>query len=317
MKKEQKIQEGISKQKAKKGFVYEMKKNWQLYLLVMPALLYLIIFAYKPMGGILMAFQDYKMKKGIWGSEWVGFDNFRRLFSSYWFPISLKNTVTISLLNLVLSFPAPIIIALVFNELKEGKTKKMVQTIAYAPHFISTVVICGMLTMFLNPNYGIVNKLLNLVGLESFYFLADPGAFKWVYVLSGIWQGAGWGAIIYLSALSSVDKEQLEAAEIDGANRFQKVVFINFPVLIPTITINLVLQCGSILGMGYEKVYLLQNSLNLSGSEILSTYIYKVGLIDNDYSFSTAAGLFNNVVNVILLVIVNKIAKKLGETSLW
>ena len=304
--------------KKKKGFVWEMKKNWELYLLVLPALLYLLLFVYKPMGGILMAFEKFRISKGIWGSEWVWFDNFKRFFSSYWFPITLKNTLTLSVLSLILGLPTPIILALAFNELKEGgKIKKWVQTISYAPHFIATVVMCGMLTIFLNPEYGVINRLLGVVGVEPISFLSEPRLFKWIYVLSAIWQQSGWSAIIYISALSGVDKSLLEAAEIDGASRFQKVVHVNFPVLVPTIIILTILNCGSLLSVGYEKVLLLQQDLTLSTSEVLSTYTYKLGLVNYDYSFSTAASLFNSVVNAIILVTVNKLSAKFSETSLW
>ena len=302
-------------QNRKKG--RKIRRNWQLYLLLLPALLYLVMFVYKPMSGILIAFQNYSLRKGMWGSEWVGMDNFLRLFRSYWFPIALKNTLIISSLTLILGFPFPILLALAVNEVKEGIFKKSLQTISYAPHFISTVVMCGMLTVLLNPDYGVINHLLNLVGIESHYFLAEPSMFKWIYVLSDIWQNAGWNAVIYFAALSGVDKALLEAAEIDGANRLQRIRYINFPVLLPTIVVMLILQCGSLLSVGYEKVYLLQNDLNLSASEVLSTYIYKVGLQDNDYAFSTAAGLFNSVANGIILIVVNKIASRINETSLW
>lgn len=301
----------------KEGFIRYMKRTWQLYVLLLPAVIYLLVIVYKPMGGILIAFQDYSLRKGIWGSKWVGLENFKRLFNSYWFPIALKNTLGISILALVASFPIPIILALAVNELQDGFFKKLVQTVSYAPHFISTVVICGMLTIFLNPEYGIVNHILTALGGSSVYFLAKPELFKWVYVVSGVWQNAGWDAVIYFAALSGVDKELLEAAEIDGANRLQRIRYINLPVLMPTILIMLILTCGSVLNVGYEKIYLLQNDLNLSASEVLSTYIYKVGLVDNDFSFSTAANLFNSVVNGIILVTVNKLAGKAGDSSLW
>lgn len=295
----------------------QMKKHWQLYLLVLPALVYIIIFAYKPMSGILIAFQDYSLKKGIWGSEWVGFENFLRLFRSYWFPIILKNTLGISVLSLLIGFPFPIILALAANELKSDKNKKMFQTVSYAPHFISTVVICGMITLFLHPDTGIINMGLHALGIEPVYFMQKANLFKWVYVLSDVWQNSGWGAVIYFAALSGVDRELLEAAQIDGANRLQRIRYINFPVLVPTIVIMFILQCGQLLSVGYEKVYLLQNSTNLSGSEVISTYVYKMGLIDKDFAFSTAAGLFNSVVNAVILVAVNTISRKVSKSSLW
>lgn len=294
-----------------------ISKHWQLYILLLPALLYILLFAYKPMYGVLIAFQKYSLKKGISGSEWVGFENFNRLFSSYWFPIILKNTLKISVLTLVLSFPFPIIIALMANEIKSEKVKRTFQTVSYAPHFISTVVICGMLTLFLHPDTGIINMIMKAVGLDSVYFLQEAELFPWVYVISGIWQEVGWGAIIYFAALSGVDKSLLEAAEIDGAGRFQRILYINLPALVPTIVVLFILQCGQLLGVGYEKVYLLQNATNLSGSEVISTYVYKMGLENFDFAFSTAAGLFNSVVNATILLIVNRISAKFSGSSLF
>lgn len=291
--------------------------HWQLWLMMIPAIVFMLVFVYKPMSGVLIAFQDYSLKKGIWGSDWIGFDNFTRLFKSYWFPVILKNTLTISLLSLLLSFPAPIILALAANEIRSEKRKRLFQTVSYAPHFISTVVVCGMITVFLSPESGVINFLLELVGVEPVAFLAKPKAFKWVYVLSGIWQTVGWSAIIYIAALSGVDKNLLEAAEIDGANRIQRIRYVNFPVLIPTIVIMFILRCGSILSVGYEKVYLLQNTANLSASEVISTYVYKVGLEKADFGFSTAVNLFNNVINCIVLILSNKISRKVSGSSLF
>ena len=291
--------------------------HWQLWLMMVPAIVYMVLFVYKPMGGVLIAFQDYSLKRGIWGSEWVGFENFNRLFKSYWFPIILKNTLTISLLSLVLSFPAPIILALAANEIRSERRKRTFQTVSYAPHFISTVVVCGMITVFLSPESGVINFLLKALGGEAYAFLAKPNAFKWVYVLSGIWQTVGWSAIIYIAALSGVDKNLLEAAEIDGANRIQRIRYVNLPVLVPTIVIMFILRCGSILSVGYEKVYLLQNTANLSASEVISTYVYKVGLEKADFGFSTAVNLFNNVINCVVLLLSNKISKKVSGSSLF
>ncbi len=291
--------------------------HWQLWLMMVPAIVYMLLFVYKPMGGVLIAFQDYSLKKGIWGSEWVGFDNFTRLFKSYWFPIILKNTLTISLLSLILSFPAPIILALAANEIRSEKRKRLFQTVSYAPHFISTVVVCGMITVFLSPESGVINFLLKAIGGDAYAFLAKPNAFKWVYVISGIWQTVGWSAIIYIAALSGVDKNLLEAAEIDGANRIQRIRYVNLPVLVPTIVIMFILRCGSILSVGYEKVYLLQNTANLSASEVISTYVYKMGLEKADFGFSTAVNLFNNVINCIVLILSNKISKKVSGSSLF
>ena len=303
-------------QKRKKAWMDRIK-NWQLYFMVLPALTYTIIFSYIPMYGILIAFKDYKLKVGVMGSPWVGFDNFTQLFDSFWAPIIVKNTLGISILSLAISFPLPIIVALMLNEVHNKSYKHIVQTISYAPHFISTVVICGMITLFLSPSYGIVNMIIEFFGGEKIYFLRDAQYFKGVYVLSGVWQSLGWNTIIYTAALSAVDQSLLDAAEIDGASRLQKIRYINFPVLVPTIVILFILQCGSLLSVGYEKVYLLQSDTNLRASEVISTFVYKVGLVDRNFSFSTAAGLLNSVVNAVVLIIVNTITKKISDNGLF
>ncbi len=292
-------------------------RYWQLYVLLLPALIYILVFAYKPMYGILVAFKDFSFKKGVWGSKWVGFDNFERLFSSYWFPIILKNTLTLSLLTLLIGFPLPIIFALMLNEMRSEKFRNTVQTASYAPHFISTVVVCGMITLFLSPSSGVINKLLNLVGVESVSFMQSNSAFKWIYVISGIWQTLGWDSIIYYAALSGVDRSLLEAAEIDGASRIKKIIHINLPVLVPTMIVLLILKCGNLLNVGYEKVFLLQTDTNINASEIISTYVYKIGLIQSDFSFSTATSLFNSVVNSIILILVNMLSRKVSDEALW
>ncbi len=309
--------QNVKKPSSSFGRFRKALRHWQLYVMTLPAVVYIFLFAYKPMYGVIIAFKDYSLRKGILGSEWVGFDNFERFFNSYWFPIILKNTITISVLSLILSFPIPIILALMVNEIKKERVKRLFQTVSYAPYFISTVVICGMITMFLNPSTGIINTFIQALGFEPVYFMQDSGMFKWVYVISGIWQGSGWGAIIYFAALSGVDQSLLEAAEIDGAGRFQRIIYINFPVLVPTIIILFILNCGSLLNVGYEKVYLLQNTTNLTGSEVISTYVYKMGLENQDFSFSTAAGLFNSVINSIILIVANMISRRFSEVSLW
>ena len=292
-------------------------RNWRLYVMCAPAVIYFILFAYKPMYGILIAFKNFSMRKGIMGSPWVGFDNFTRLFTSYWFPVILKNTLTLSILSLILGFPIPIILALLLNEVKNDRFRKTFQSISYAPHFISVVVLCGMVTLFVSPSSGIINKFITMAGGEPVAFLQEPGLFKWVYVLSGVWQEMGWGSIIYFATLSGVDKSLIEAAEMDGASRLQKIWYINMPVLVPTIIVLLILNCGSLLGVGYEKVYLLQNATNVSASEVISTYVYKVGLEQSDFAFGTAAGLFNSVVNSIILIIANTISNRATQTSLF
>ncbi len=290
---------------------------WQVYVMLLPALIYIILFAYKPMYGVLIAFKTYKMKLGIMGSPWCGLDNFYRLFNSYWFPITVRNTLTLSLLSLVLGFPLPIILALMLNELKSEGIRRTIQTVSYAPHFISTVVMCSMVTLFLSPSSGVINKFIELFGGKPVSFMASTPAFKWIYVLSGVWQGVGWSSIIFTAALAGVDKSLLEAADIDGATRIQKIWYVNVPVLIPTIVIMLILQCGSLLSVGYEKVYLLQNDFNMTASEVISTYTYKVGLEQADFAFSTAVGVLNSVVNSIILIIVNAISRRVSETALW
>ena len=306
----------MKKHMRKKRFLKTLH-NWQLYAMLLPALIYAILFLYKPMYGVQIAFRNYNFADGITGSPWVGLSNFTRLFHSYWFPVILKNTLTLSLLSLVFTFPLPIIFALMLNELRNEKVKRTIQTVSYAPHFISTVVMCGMLILFLNPTSGIINIFIKLFGGEAVAFMQEPGMFKWVYVLSGVWQSLGWGSIIYCAALSGVDKSLIEAAEIDGASRIQKIWYVNLPVLIPTIVIQLILSCGQLLTVGYEKVLLLQNNANLNASEVISTYVYKVGLQQYDYSFSTATNLFNSLCNIVILVTVNVIAKKVTKESLW
>ena len=307
----------IRNKQTTKGTFKQMLKCWRLYVMMLPAIIYIALFCYKPMYGILIAFKDFRIKRGVWGSEWVGFEHFERMFESYWFPIIFKNTLTISGLTLILGFPIPIILAIVLNEVRNEKFRKTVQTVSYAPHFISTVVMCGMITLFLSPTNGIINKFLNFLGMESVFFLQKPDMFKWVYVISDIWQAAGWSSIIYFAALSGVDKALLEAADIDGANRLQKIWYINIPEILPTIVVMFILKCGSLLGVGYEKAYLLQTNTNLIGSEIISTYVYKVGLEQSDFSFSTAVGLFNTVINCIILITANQLSKKVTKTGLF
>ncbi len=305
---------GLSKIKAG---MKPILKRWQLYVLMLPALLNAILFLYKPMYGILLAFKDYSPRQGIWGSDWVGFEHFIRLFDSYWFPVILKNTIVVSGLSLLLTFPMPIILALLVNEMKSKRAQKIFKTISYAPHFISMVVICGMITMFLSPSTGVLaNAVEGLTG-KTVSWMQDPDAFKWVYTISAIWVNTGWGAILYYSVLSSVDLSLHEAAMIDGANRLQRIWHINVPAILPTVSIMFIMKCGSLLAVGFEKVYLLQNDLNLVGSEIISTYVYKVGLQQGDFSFATAVGLFNTVVDVTLLLIANFISKRLTKSSLW
>ena len=267
----------VTYQNHRKSLIRRIIDRWHLYLMMLPALAYIILFRFKPLYGIQIAFKDYNIRSGIWESEWIGFDNFLRLFSSHTFPLALKNTFIINIVELLINFPFPIILALCINEVTNKRVKKTLQTVYYGPHFISTVVICGMVIMFLSPSYGVINKFIELFGGESIPFMQEPGLFKYIFSLSGVWQNAGWGTVIYMSALSAVDQSLLEAAEMDGASRFQRLRYINLPVIVPTISILLILECGKLLSLGYQKVLLLQNSANLSGSEVLSTYIYKLG----------------------------------------
>jgi len=305
------------KKKSTKKLIQRICSRWQLYLMALPAIVAILVFSYKPMYGIIIAFKDFDLSLGYWRSSWCGLENFRRLFSSYWFPIVIKNTLTLSLLNLAIGFPIPIILALLVNEIKNEKVKRTFQTVSYAPHFISTVVLCGMVTLFTSKSHGIINILIEKLGGEAISFMSKKEMFKWVYTLSGVWQSSGWGAIIYFAALAGVDQSLLDAASVDGASRFQKIRYINFPVLVPTIMIMLILQCGKMLNVGYEKALLLQNDLNIMSSEIISTYVYKIGLVNFDYSFSTAAGLFNSVVNSIILILANKLSRKMTNSGLW
>ncbi|KIL41975.1 sugar ABC transporter permease [Gordoniibacillus kamchatkensis] len=303
--------------KGKNSIWNKIARNWELYIFIAPAFFYFLIFCYGPMYGIQIAFKNFIPTKGITGSPWVGFDHFIRFFHSYYFGNLLWNTLTISLYSLAVGFPVPIVLALAFNEVRNGFFKKLAQTVTYAPHFISMVVMAGMIITFLSPSTGIVIHLLKAFGLGAPDFLTDPGWFKTMYVLSDVWQSAGWGTIIYLAALSGVDPGLHEAAIIDGASRLQRVRHINIPTLVPTMVILFILNMGSLLGVGYEKILLLQNPLNMTSSDVISTFVYRSGLVDSQYSFSTAVGLFNSVINAALLVVSNQIIRRTSENSLW
>ncbi|MDI6618425.1 MAG: ABC transporter permease subunit [Clostridiales bacterium] len=291
--------------------------NYDLYLLLLPSFIYVIIFHYYPLYGLQIAFKDFIPTKGIWGSPWVGFEHLKRFFNSYYFWTLIKNTLGISLYSLIVGFPIPIILALMLNEVKSNFFKKLVQTVTYAPHFISTVVMVGIILAFLSPTSGILNTLIKFLGGEPIAFMQKPEWFKTIYVFTGVWQGAGWGSIIYLAALAGIDPQLHEAALMDGATRLQRIWYINIPGILPTIVILLILRSGSIMNVGFEKVFLMQNQLNMEASDVISTYVYRSGLLQAQYSFSSAVGLFNSVINCFLLVIVNSITRKIGETSLW
>ena len=301
---------------SRKSLLTRMWKSRYYYLMILPALVFIIVICYIPMYGLIIAFENFKVSLGYLGSPWVGLRNFVDFFHSYSLPQLLENTFILSFYGLFVGFPFPILVALILNEVK-GPFKRITQTVLYAPHFISTVVLISMMTIMFSPSVGIVNKALNALGHESIYFLAESSHFRHLYVWSGVWQGSGWAAIIYLAALSGVDLSLLEAADLDRASRIQKIVHINVPTILPTIIIMLILNMGSIASVGYEKVYLMQNAMNTEVSEVISTYVYKRGIVNADYSFSTSIGLFNNVVNVTMLLIANKISSKVSETSLF
>lgn len=295
----------------------KITRHWELYFLVLPPVLYLIIFKYVPMFGVQIAFKDFNVVQGIWGSEWVGLKHFRNFFSSPNFWLIIKNTLGISFYTLLAGFPIPILLALALNEVRTGRFKKSVQMITYAPHFISTVVMVSIIMLMLSPHVGVVDRLFAYLGWEMTNFMGVPEFFKSIYVWSGVWQEMGYASIIYIAALAGVDPSLYEAARVDGASRWKKIMYIDLPSLLPITVIMLILSLGSVMGVGFEKIYLMQNPLNLSSSEVISTYVYKVGLVGANFSFSSAVGLFNSVVNLILLLTVNFAAKKISDSSLW
>ena len=294
----------------------DMKRYWMAYLLVAPVVLYYLIFQYKPMYGVIIAFKDFTPIKGIWGSEWVGLQHFKTFVSSYYFGRLVRNTLTISLTSLVFGFPAPIIFALLLNELRSNKFKRVVQTISYMPHFISTVIMCSLVHLFVAADGPIVS-VLSLFGLNKVSLLTLPKAFVPTYVISGIWESIGWGAIIYLSALAGVDQELYDAAMIDGANRWQQTIYVTIPSISSMIIIRLLLRLGHVMSVGYEKVMLLYNELTYETADVISTYVYRKGLVSYEWSYSAAVGLFNTIINLILIIMFNKISKKVSEVSLW
>lgn len=269
------------------------------------------------MANAVLAFKDYNVIKGIWGSPWVGTKHFDLFFQNPAFFTLIKNTLYISFFQLIVGFPLPILLALALNEVKSVWFKKTVQMVTYAPYFISTVVMVSIIMLFLSPRLGIVNGIAGALGFDAINFLGEPGLFRSIYVFSDVWQSMGYSAVIYLAALSGIDPSLYEAAKVDGANRFQKILNVDLPGILPAAVIILILSVGNIMAIGFEKIYLLQNPLNLSTSEIISTYVYKMGLLNANYSFATAVGLFNSLINLILLLVVNTIAKRLSNTSLW
>ena len=303
--------------KRAKPFLARFLQSRELYLFCLPGIIITLIFQYWPIYGVQIAFRDYSFRRGIWGSEWVGLTHFIRFFESPYAWQIIANTLILSLYSLVAGFPIPIILALMLNSFRHKRYGKAIQMITYAPNFISVVVISGMLILFLSPRVGVFNKLIGLFGGEALNLMGMGSAWRHIYVWSGVWQGMGWGSVIYLAALAGVSPELHEAAIVDGATKFQRVLHIDFPSILPVTVMLLILSFGSIFSIGFEKAYALQNSLNLSVSEIIPTYVYKMGILNGDMSFSTAIGLFNSAVNAVLLITVNSVSRRLSGNSLW
>lgn len=308
----------------KKTGVYKVDKrnkiksaNWQFWVIIALPLIYAIIFAYVPMGGILMAFKDYSIKKGIFGSDWVGLKYFQQFLTSPSSTLVIKNTFILGVYSLLVNFPLPILLAVGVNEVYNLKFKKTVQMVTYAPYFISVVVLVGMMMQMMDMRTGIINILLGKIGIDPINFFGDVKLFRHLYVWSGLWQTAGYSAIIYIAALAGVSPELKEAAVVDGASRIKRIIHVDLPAILPTVVIMLIFNCGNIINIGFDKVFLMQNPLNADVSEVIATFVYKIGVVKSDFGFSTAAGLFQSVVSFVLLVAVNKISKKVTETSLW
>lgn len=294
-----------------------ISRNWGLYLLLLPSLVLLILFAYKPMYGVVIAFKNYKNSLGILGSPWADplFKNFQRFFNSYQCEATIRNTLRLSLYSLAVGFPIPIILALMINQITAMRFRRTFQTILYLPHFISTVVMVGLLLIWLSPSSGLVGAFYRLLGKDAPNVMTSASGFPSIYVWSDVWQHSGWDSIVFLAALSSIDPTLYEAATVDGATRWQKMRYIDLPLLMSTACIMLILRAGNLMNVGFEKVFLMQNDLNMSTSEIIATYVYKMGLRNSQYAVSTAVNLFNNLVNFVLLLLVNCVTRKLGETS--
>ena len=312
-----KKKQGVPAAVKKQSFKAYMKGHYDLYLLLLPAILYTAVFLYIPMYGVLMAFQDYSPVKGIIGSNFVGLKHFKKFFSTYMAKQIISNTVILSGYSLLASFPFPVILALMLNYCVNRRFGKIVQTVTYMPYFISVMVLVGMMNIFFSTNYGVVNTVLQALGIEPFSFMSSEKSFRHMYVWSGIWQGMGFSSVIYFAALSGIDPTLYEAAELDGASKLQRIRYIDLPSIMPTVIIMLIMSAGNLMSIGFEKAYLMQNDRNSGVSEIIATYVYKVGLIDARYSFSAAINLFNSAINFVILIVINKISRKLSDTSLW
>ncbi|SFK99063.1 carbohydrate ABC transporter membrane protein 1, CUT1 family (TC 3.A.1.1.-) [Paenibacillus sp. 1_12] len=306
--------------KKQTGFMHRLKrdiyKNRMIYMMALPVMAYYIIFQYVPMYGASIAFKDFSPMRGILGSSWVGMQHFNDFFKDVYFGRILTNTLLISVYNIIFGFPAPIILALLLNEVRKNALKRFVQSVTYLPHFISVLVLCGLIVDFTARN-GIINDLLAFMGMERITMLLKPELFRTIYVSSNIWQEVGWGSIIYLAALAGIDQDLYEAATIDGAGRFKQMLHVTLPGIMPTIIILFILRMGSMMNVGFDKIFLLYNPITYETSDVISTYVYRKGILEANYSFSAAVGLFNSVINFVLLVITNKVSKKVNETSLW
>lgn len=308
---------GSTLPRKKKGFRLAFKSYWQLYVLVLPAVLYFLVFNYLPLYGIQIAFKDFKAVFGISGSKWVGFKHFENFFHAYYFKRLLANTLLLNVYNLLWSFPVPIILAILLNQIKGPKIKRFIQTSIYVPYFISTVVLAGMLYIFLSPTSGIFNILRQALGMKAVDFMSDAKAFRTIYIVSGIWQSAGWGTILYIASLSGVDPSLYEAAEIDGASIWQKIRYIDMPSIVPVIVMVFILDCGKLLSSNTDKALVMQTAGNIPTSDIIGVYVYNVGLGSGQFSYTTAIGLFINIINFIIIITANQISKKISDVGLF
>lgn len=303
--------------KLKESIGMQLRNNWQLYVLILPAIIYFFVFNYMPLYGIQIAFKDYKAVKGILGSEWVGFKQFTTFFHAYYFKRLLYNTFFLNISYLLCSFPIPIILAIFLNQIRGERIKRFIQTSIYVPYFISTVVLAGMLYIFLSPTSGIFNVVRGFMGMQAVDFMSESGMFRVIYILSGIWQSAGWGTILYIASLSGVDQALYEAAEIDGASIWKKIWYIDIPSLIPVIMMVFILDCGRLLSSDTNKVLVMQTPGNIPTSDIIGVYVYNVGLGSGQFSYTAAIGLFINIINFILIISVNRISKKMTDVGLF
>jgi len=309
----------VLKERERRRLLRRIGRNWELYLYLLPAVVVLFLFSYMPMYGVQIAFKDFKILKGIEGSDWVGLKHFVRFLGLPSFGKLIRNTLTLSIYSLLAGFPLPIILALALNTCENDKFKKFTQTVTYAPHFISTVILVGMINLFFAPSNGVFTVMLRETGLleGNLTTLMNESAFKHLYVWSTVWSGLGWNSIVYLSALSGVDPSLHEAAIVDGANKLQRCRHIDLPCILPTIIMLLILRLGNMMDVGFQKAYLMQNSMNINASEVLSTFVYKTGIKDAQYSYAASVDLFNSVINFVLVISVNWISRKVSETSLW